>query len=151
MKKKIFVVLLANILFFSMSTMVRAEDNLGVPVYSGAKFAEEQTKRSMDTFQAWDIPKEIVYYNTNDSFDEVFDFYSKQYNKKPEIQRGSNISSGISDESKRVKFILDKKTKISSKAKLLLVIEHIIDEDDPQSKTVIIITRKKQAIAKLSD
>lgn len=132
-----------TVMFVFMAVWAMAEEKLGVPIYSGAKFEEAKTKENMENFKTWDIQKEIAFYNTSDSFDKVYKFYVKHYKKEPEILTGADITPGISDESKRAEFILDKKAKTSSKAKLLLVVEHLVDEEEPNSKTEIVITKSK--------
>lgn len=127
-----------------MAVCAQAEEKLGVPVYSGAKIEETKTKEGMDNFKTWGIKKEIAYYNSTDSFDKVYKFYAEHYKKEPKILTGSDITPGISDKSQRAEFILDKKAKEPYKAKLLLVIEHIVDEENPGSITSIIITKSNK-------
>ncbi len=132
-----------TVMFVFIAVWAYAEEKLGVPIYSGAKSDEAKTKENMDNFKTWDIQKEIAFYNTSDSFDKVYKFYAKHYKKEPKILTGADITPGISDESKRAEFILDKKAKTSHNAKLLLVVEHLVDEEEPNSKTEIVITKSK--------
>ena len=136
-----FTVMFVFMAVWAMAEWAMAEEKMGVPVYSGAKIETAKTKENMENFKTWDIQKEIVFYNTTDSFDKVYKYYAKHYKKEPKILTGADITPGISDESKRAEFILDKKAKTSHKAKLLLVVEHIIDEEEPNSKTEIVITK----------
>lgn len=130
--------------FILIAVWAQAEEKYGVPIYSGAKIEEAKTKEGMDNFKAWGIKKEIAYYNSTDSFDKVYKFYAKHFKKEPKILTGSDISPGISDKSQRAEFILDKKAKKSYKAKLLLVVEHIVDEENPNSTTGIVITKSNK-------